>query len=179
MRRLIAGFLEAKLKTIDNTCYNDYFYVVPDDLRAEIKQNKPFSSLEEEVFLNLQRTANILTAKISDVLKPFELSYIQYNVLRILRGSGKGLACSEISERLVTRDSDITRLLDRLEGRGLIVRERYERDKRVMIVRVTEAGRQVLQALDAEMDLAPRKYLGHLGKEMLEKLNALLILTRK
>src|ERR1044072_1438190 len=78
------------------------------DLQAEIKQNKPFSSLEEEVFLNLQRTANVLTGKISTVLKPFELSHIQYNVLRILRGSGKGLACSEIGERLVTKDPDIT-----------------------------------------------------------------------
>jgi len=152
---------------------------VSDDLRREIKQNKPFSSLEEEVFLNLQRTANVLTGKISEVLKPFELSHIQYNVLRILRRSGKGLACSEIGERLVTRDSDITRLLDRLEKRGLIIRERYARDKRVIIVRITDAGRQVLQALDADIDLAPRRQLGHLGKEMLEKLNALLILARK
>jgi DNA-binding MarR family transcriptional regulator len=152
---------------------------VTDELRAEIKQNKPFSSLEEEVFLNLQRTAGVLTAKIAEVLKPFELSHIQYNVLRILRGSGKGLACSEIGERLITKDSDITRLLDRLEKRGLIMRERYERDKRVIIVKITEAGRQVLQALDSDIDLAPRKYLGHLGKEMLEKLNALLILARK
>ena len=150
-----------------------------DDLRAEIKQNRPFSSLEEEVFLNLQRTASVLTARIAEVLKPFELSHIQYNVLRILRGSGKGLACSEIGERLITKDSDITRLLDRLEKRGLIARERYERDKRVIIVKITEAGRQVLQALDNDIDLAPRKYLGHLGKEMLEKLNALLILARK
>ena len=149
------------------------------DLRSEIKQNKPFSSLEEEVFLNLQRTANVLTGKISEILKPFELSHIQYNVLRILRGSVKGLACSEIGERLVTKDSDITRLLDRLEKRGLIVRERYERDKRVIIVRITDDGQQVLQALDADIGLAPRKHLGHLGKEMLEKLNALLILARK
>ena len=149
------------------------------DLQAEIKQNKPFSSLEEEVFLNLQRTANVLTGKISTVLKPFELSHIQYNVLRILRGSGKGLACSEIGERLVTKDPDITRLLDRLEKRGLILRERYARDKRVIIVRITDAGREVLRALDGDIDLAPRKLLGHLGKEMLEKLNALLILARK
>jgi len=152
---------------------------VTDDLRAEIKQNRPFSSLEEEVFLNLQRTASVLTAKIAEVLKPFELSHIQYNVLRILRGSGKGLACSEIGERLITKDSDITRLLDRLEKRGLIVRERYDRDKRVIIVKITGAGARVLQALDNDIDLAPRKYLGHLGKEMLEKLNALLILARK
>jgi DNA-binding MarR family transcriptional regulator len=164
---------------IDNVCYNEYFHLVPSDLKTEIKQNKPFPSLEEEVFLNLQRTANVLTGKIAYVLKPFDLTHIQYNVLRILRGSAKGLACCEIGERLVTKDSDITRLLDRLEKRGLIARERYEKDKRVIIVKITEAGKLVLQALDADIDQAPRKYLGHLGKEMLEKLNALLILARK
>jgi MarR family transcriptional regulator, organic hydroperoxide resistance regulator len=152
---------------------------VTGELKAEIKQNKPFASLEEEVFLNLQRTANVLTSKIAEILKPFELSPIQYNVLRILRGSVKGLACSEIGERLVTKDPDITRLLDRLEKRGLIARERYERDKRVVIVRITEAGLELLQALDADINLAPRRMLGHLGKDMLEKLNALLILVRK
>ncbi len=129
--------------------------------------------------LNLQRTANILAGKIADVLKPYELSNIQYNVLRILRGSRRGLACSEIGERLVTRDSDITRLLDRLEKRGYLARERYEKDKRVIIVKITEAGMQVLQALDADIGAAPRRHLGHLGKEMLEKLNALLVLARK
>jgi DNA-binding MarR family transcriptional regulator len=152
---------------------------VTGELKAEIKQNKPFASLEEEVFLNLQRTANVLTGKIAEILKPFELSHIQYNVLRILRGSAKGLACSEIGERLVTKDPDITRLLDRLEKRGLIVRGRYERDKRVVIVRITETGLELLQALDADINLAPRRMLGHLGKDMLEKLNALLILVRK
>jgi DNA-binding MarR family transcriptional regulator len=149
------------------------------ELRSEIKQNKPFASLEEEVLLNLQRTANILSGKIAEVLKPFDLSGIQYNVLRILRGSRRGLACSEIGERLVTKDSDITRLLDRLEKRDYVVRERYEKDKRVMIVKITEPGMQILQALDADINAAPRHYLGHLGREMLEKLNALLVLARK
>lgn len=149
------------------------------ELLSEIKQSKPFTSLEEEVLLNLQRTANVLAGKIADVLKPFDLSNIQYNVLRILRGSRRGLACSEIGERLITRDSDITRLLDRLEKRGYIARERYEKDKRVIIVKITEAGMQVLQALDADIGAAPRRHLGHLGKEMLEKLNALLVLARK
>ncbi len=120
-----------------------------------------------------------MAGKISEILKPLELSYIQYSVLRILRNSGRGLACSEIGRRLVTKDSDITRLLDRLEKRGLIGRERYEKDRRVTIARITEAGRQVLQALDADIQTALRKHLGPLGREMLEKLNALLILTKK
>lgn len=167
------------MQILDIIRYNDYISPVTGELQSEIKQNRPFSSLEEEVFLNLQRTANILTGKIADVLKPFDLSNIQYNVLRILRGSRKGLACSEIGERLVTKDSDITRLIDRLEKRGLVTRERYEKDKRVIIVKITDSGMQVLQALDDDMAAAPRKHLGHLGKEMLEKLNALLVLARK
>src|ERR1700754_3864051 len=97
---------------IDNSRCNEYFEYVTGELQTEIKQTKPFQSLEEEVFLNLQRTANVLSGKISDVLKPYELSSVQYNVLRILRGSGRGLSCSEISNRLVTKDPDITRLID-------------------------------------------------------------------
>jgi DNA-binding MarR family transcriptional regulator len=69
--------------------------------------------------------------------------------------------------------------LDRLEKRGLITRERYEKDKRVIIVKISDEGMQVLQALDADVSAAPRRHLGHLGKEMLEKLNALLVLARK
>lgn len=149
------------------------------ELLSEIKQKKPFQSLEEEVFLNLQRTANVLSGKVAGVLKPYGLSTVQYNVLRILRGSPRGLACSEIGERLVTKDSDITRLIDRLEKRDLVARERFERDKRVVIVRITAEGNRVLQELDADIISTPKKHLGHLGKEMLEKLNALLVLARK
>ena len=148
-------------------------------LNASKSENRTFSGLEEEVFLNLQRTANVLTGKISEALRPSELSYIQYSVLRILRACSKGLACSEIGERLVTSDSDITRLLARLERRGLVERRRYERDKRVVIVRITEEGLALLQALDGDINAALCKCLGHLGKEMLERLNALLILTKK
>lgn len=149
------------------------------ELRSEIKQNKPFQSLEEEVFLNLQRTANVLSDKIGDVLKPYELSNTQYNVLRILRGSAKGLACSEISGRMVTKDPDITRLIDRLEKRRLVAREKFEKDKRVVIVKITDAGSEILEGLDVEISATPKRHLGHLGKEMLEKLNALLVLARK
>ena len=159
--------------------YNDYIVTMIGELQTEIKQNKPFASLEEEVFLNLQRTANILSGKLAEVLKEFSLSQSQYNVLRILRGSARGLACSEIGERMITKDSDLTRLLERLEKRGLIMRERYEKDKRVIIVQITKPGREVLQSLDKDVNNAPKQYLGHLGREMLEKLNALLVLARK
>src|SRR5579862_7012318 len=94
-------------------------------LRAEIKQTRPFESLEAEAVLNVQRTADLFFRATSEALKSADLSPTQYNALRILRGAGKeGLACNEVGERMVARDPDITRLLDRLEDRGLVQRER-------------------------------------------------------
>ena len=149
-------------------------------LLEEIKQTKPFASKEEEVYLNLQRTAEALRWSVVETLKPYELTGSQYNVLRILRGAGaEGVKCSEISERLVTKDSDITRLLDRLIARNLVTRERDERDRRVIITRITEEGLKLLAELDEPILQANRKQLGHLGADLLEQFNALLVLARK
>jgi len=145
----------------------------------EIKQTKPFASKEEEVSLNLQRTAEALRWAIVETLKPYELTPVQYNVLRILRGAGEqGLMCSEISERLITKDSDITRLLDRLENRGLVKRSRDAKDRRVIIAFITAEGLNLLAELDEPVSMASRNQLGHLGAELLEQLNALLVLAR-
>ena len=145
----------------------------------EIKQTKPFASKEEEVSLNLQRTAEALRWAIVETLKPYELTPVQYNVLRILRGAGEqGLMCSEISERLITKDSDITRLLDRLENRGLVRRSRDAKDRRAIITFITAEGLNLLAELDEPVSMASRNQLGHLGAELLEQLNALLVLAR-
>ena len=150
-----------------------------DELAEEIKQTKPFPSKEQEVFLNIQRTAEVLGWTMIEVLKPFELTQVQYNVLRILRGAGEGgIKCSEISERLVTKDSDITRLLDRLENRGLVARERDEKDRRIVISRITEEGLDTLAQLDEPVRQGIKGVLGHLGEDLLEQLNALLVLAR-
>src|SRR5688572_9077942 len=114
-------------------------------LQEELKQTKPFTSLEEEVILNLVRTAEHVVSRTAEVLKPANLTPTQYNALRILRGAGPdGLTCGEIGERMVTKESDITRLLDRLERRGLISRERPETNRRVVITRVTDEGLRLL-----------------------------------
>ena len=98
---------------------------MPGKLQAEIRQTRPFDQMEEEAVLNIVRTAEVLQRTIADFLKQFDLSPVQYNVLRILRGAGlAGATCSQVRERLLTRDPDITRLLDRMEARGLIARER-------------------------------------------------------
>lgn len=149
-------------------------------LLEEIKQTKPFASREEEVYLNLQRTAEALRSVVAETLKPYELTGSQYNVLRILRGAGAaGVKCSEISERLVTKDSDITRLLDRLIARKLVTRERDEKDRRAIVARITAAGLRLLAELDEPVLKTGREQLGHLGVDLLEQFNALLVLARK
>jgi len=140
-------------------------------LRKEIKQTKPFGSVEEEAFLGLQRTADALMRGMVEVLKPAGLSPTQYNILRILRGAGEeGLACREVGERMISRDPDMTRLLDRLEARHLVARERGRRDRRVITTRITPEGRELLKRLDAAVSEFPRRRMGHVGAERLRSL---------
>ena len=148
-------------------------------LQKELKQTKPFRALEEEVTLNVARTAEHLAAGIAEVLKVAELTPTQYNALRILRGAGaEGLSCSEISERMVTKDSDVTRLLDRLESRGLISRERPATNRRLVLARITQEGLRVLAELDEPVTENHRRQISHLGKERLRMLNELLVAVR-
>ncbi|HWR34838.1 MAG TPA: MarR family transcriptional regulator [Clostridia bacterium] len=142
-----------------------------DCLKTEIKQSKPFSSLEEEVFISLQRTADVLTAKAEAVLKQYGISVTQFNVLRILRGAGgAGLACGEIGERMIARDPDITRLLDRLERSGWIARTRDDKDRRVVITRITREGLGLLAKLDRPVQEFNVQALGHMGEKRMRAL---------
>ncbi len=114
------------------------------------------------------------------VLKPFKLSHSQYNVLRILRGaSPDGLACQEISERMISRDPDITRLLDRLEARDLVTRTRDQKDRRVVTARITPEGLRLLEELDKPIAEVDRYALQHLGEQRLRILIQLLELARE
>src|SRR5438552_19215185 len=103
---------------------------------------------EEAAFLDLLRTTDLLSRGPAQVLKTEDLSATQYNVLRILRGSPEGLACGEIASRMITRDPDVTRLLDRLEKRGLISRCRETKDRRMVLTRISPKGRKLLARLD-------------------------------
>ena len=103
-----------------------------------------------QAFIDIQRTANQLINELAQLLEPFGLTPNQYNVLRILGGAGpEGLACVEISKRMITRDSDMTRLLDRLEKQGLVRRERDVSDRRVVLAHLQEQGQQVLAEVAA------------------------------
>lgn len=149
-------------------------------LQDELKQQKPFPNKAEEVFLNILRTATALEDSIAKLFKSVELTATQYNVLRILRGAGpEGIPCREISERMITKDSDITRLLDRLEARNLVLRTREKRDRRVIITRITEQGLNLLSQLDEPIEQYHQNNLGHLSTEQLDQLSALLALARE
>ncbi len=135
--------------------------------------------LEQQVFLELLRVADSLVQDAEAILKPLGLSHTQYNVLRILRGAGPaGLACGGIGERMLTHDPDITRLLDRLDSRGLIKREREQEDRRVVRTRITDAGLRLLEELDAPISQLHEKQLGHLEQAQLKELKNLLSLMR-
>lgn len=149
-------------------------------LGREIKKSRPFDSSEQEAMLNVLRTADLLAAEVADVLKPFGLSATQYNVLRILRGTGPdGLPCGEVAQRMITRDPDVTRLLDRMEKRKLISRCRDTRDRRVVCATIAATGEKLLSKLDPVVIEAHRKQLGHLTTEQLAQLIELLELARR
>lgn len=149
-------------------------------LKDEIKQAKPFASLESEVFLTLVHTADALSRGGEEILKLVGLSPAQYNVLRILRGAGEqGLCCREVGERMITRDPDITRLVDRMERRGLLTRNRDSKDRRIIMVRIAEAGQKILKGLDKPMEEYNRNRLSHISKGDLRKLLELLEAARE
>jgi len=133
---------------------------------------------EEAAFLDLLRTTDMLSRGLIAVLKTEDISSTQYNVLRILRGSPEGLPCGEIASRMITRDPDITRLLDRLEKRGLISRCRQTKDRRMVVVRITPEGLKLLARLDEPVQEGHRRQLGHLGRDRLLALTELLQAAR-
>ena len=140
-------------------------------LAAELKQNKPFALLEEEAMLNLIRTHEHIQQRQAEFFRQFQLTPTQYNVLRILRGAGKdGVTCSQASERMLTADPDITRLLDRLEARQLIVRERSAQDRRVVISRITASGLDLIRSIDKPLLAFWKEQLGHVEREKLRQL---------
>ncbi len=147
--------------------------------REERGQQRPAASREEELYLTILRTAEVLSWAVNDTLKRADLTSTQYNALRILRGAGPGGAsCREVGERMLTKESDITRLLNRLEARGLITRERGE-DRRYLVVRITDKGLGLLSELDEPVAECHRRQLGHMGDAQFTSLGRLLKAARK
>ena len=148
-------------------------------LQAELKQKAPFTSREQEAYLSLLRTADALQTRVEAKLREFGLTGTQYNALRILRGAGpEGLPCSEIGERMITRDPDITRLLNRLETRGLVIRARAKTDRRVIHGKITTAGLKLLREMDEPVARHNREMLKHISQGKLTQMIELLELVR-
>ena len=121
-------------------------------LADEIQQTRPFQSPAQEAFLALLRTTDLLRRTSEKLLEPHDITSQQYNVLRILRGAGRaGLPTLAIAERMVERSPGITRLIDRLEARGLVERTRSEEDRRQVYCTISAGGLAVLAAVDAEV----------------------------
>jgi DNA-binding MarR family transcriptional regulator len=140
-------------------------------LAKEIRQGKPFQSREEEAFLNLARTYEFLQQRLAELLKEHQLTTTQYNMLRILRGAGAdGVTCSQATERMLSPDPDITRLLDRMETHGLIRRGRSKEDRRVVITRITEQGLELTNKIDAPLHNLLRQWLGRVSQQRLREL---------
>ncbi len=153
---------------------------MPPDLRDDIGQRKPFTSLEQEAFLNLLRTQAELSDSFERMLRPHGVSGTQYNVLRILRGSGPdGLCRNEIRDRLLTRMPDVTRLLDRMEEAGLVSRTRSSEDRRQVGTHLTSSGRDLVDRLDEVVAEEHRQRLGHLTEKQLKTLVELLTHARQ
>ena len=137
-------------------------------------------ALEAQVFVSLLRTADALSRGTEALFKPYHLSATQYNILRILRGAGdSGLACRQVGGRLISRDPDITRLLDRMESRGWIARAREAQDRRVVKTRITPEGLRLLKELDQPVHELHRRQLRHLAPNQLRQLLSLLERARE
>jgi DNA-binding MarR family transcriptional regulator len=144
-------------------------------LQDELKQSRPFKSLEEEAVLNIARTFAVLEHALAQVLKPHGITPTQYNVLRILRGAGSdGLCRNEVGERLVRQVPDVTRLLDRMEQQDLVGRRRGGADRRFVTTRITSKGLKLANTLDKDVQAVHRGQLGHLDPKSLQKLVTLL-----
>ena len=140
-------------------------------LQAEIKQTKPFPRRSSEALLSVLRTAALLQYEVNEVLRPYGITELQYNVLRILRGAGpKGWCGREIADRLISKVPDVSRVLDRMEGMKLLRRERDTTDRRHVAARITPRGLRLLDEATPKLDAFERERFGHLDAERLQHL---------
>jgi DNA-binding MarR family transcriptional regulator len=149
-------------------------------LQQELGKRNPFDSPQQEALLNLVRTQDYLHQRFARLFEEHGLSGPQYNVLRILRGhGGPGVPSQVIAGQMVNRMPDITRLVDRLEQAGLVERTRTAEDRRLVLVKITAAGLDALARLDHPVLELHEQLLGHLSREELAQLSALLVKARR
>ena len=144
-------------------------------IAEEIKQSRPFSAKSQEAAVALMRTADLVRRAVASIIEPRGITVQQYNVLRILRGAGeRGLPTLEIAERMIEQTPGITRLIDRLQAKKLVARERCATDRRQVFCRITTEGLQLLSVLDEPLTESEEGALGALGQQELQQLLELL-----
>jgi DNA-binding MarR family transcriptional regulator len=148
-------------------------------LQQELKKRRPFDSPEQEAALNIARTADRLGICFARLFREFGLTPSQYNVLRILRGEGQPLPILEVSDRLIASVPGITGLIDRLEGMGLVARQRSTEDRRVVFVAITPQGLDLLGKLDEPVAALHKRLMGHLTQAESKELSRLLEKVRQ
>lgn len=145
--------------------------IQPPSTREELRQNRDFESTGHEAVVGLLLTADRMKARLSALAGEHDITVQQYNILRILNGAGsQGLPTLEIHSRLIERNAGITRLLDRLEAKKLIVRERLSADRRRHMCRITETGEALLERMHGPMKELTRSVTGHFSEEELSSL---------
>jgi DNA-binding MarR family transcriptional regulator len=148
-------------------------------LREEIRQTRPFASAAEEAAVALLRTTDLVRRRIAAAIEPHDVTIQQYNVLRILRGAGEGgLQTLDLASRMIEQAPGITRLIDRLEAKKLVRRERPRGDRRCVICRITPAGRDLLARLDEPVRAADARAMACLDDAELQQLIAFLARVR-
>jgi len=149
-------------------------------LKHEIRQELPFSSVEEEALLNLLRTSDCLHRAMQQKIRGWGLTATQYNVLRILRGAHpNALPCAAIGERMIAAEPDITRLLARLKQLKLIGQHRDRHDRRVVLTTITNPGLELLRTMDPVVRNGPGELLRHMRRAELAEMIRLLELARR
>ena len=150
------------------------------DLQEDIRQRKPFTSLEQEAQLSVVRTASLLVDAFEQMLRPHGITATQYNVLRILRGAEPGGLCrNDLRDRMLTRMPDVTRLLDRMEDAKLVSRARDSDDRRLVSTKITAKGLRLLDEVDDAVSAEHMRRFHHLGKTQLKTLIDLLSEVRE
>lgn len=150
------------------------------NLQTEIGKRRPFEQPAAEAFLNIMRTASLLSGEFEHLFKAHGLTTAMYNAMRILRGAGeRGRMCHEIGEQMISRVPDVTRLVDRLEKLGFAQRARCGEDRRVIHVTISAKGLEALAVLDEPVRLLHEKQMGHMSAAELARLSELLVAARE
>ena len=143
-------------------------------LSHELSEADPTYSRSQEVAVALLHAADLVSLRLTRLLRKFGLSMAAFNILRVLRRAGEPLACAEVAKRMITPGPDITRLIARLEKQGLVERTRRPADKRLVLVSITAAGLETLKQLDAPVSSLHKQVMTPLKKSQKKQMLAAL-----